>query len=744
MENAARRHSTRARDAERNGTISLLYCSRRGHRRHKVCLRRGHQHLDRPPLDGTLWHLDVDCRPRRRAVSLGHLDLQHGAWLRPLGDLHSQLLCYGRHLHLPGRALHVHRRVPACPPKGVVLLPRLRRGEPHEYLLQRRLRDGVVLHLEAVRVIAPEFLDGGEEPAELLARAVDVVLHLRLLRLHHRGVGQLGRGPLLQLGQRIRLDADLHVVPAAVLVLEVLHGAEAAEAALHHDAQVVAQRLALLHGVGRKHDGAALQRAADDVPHEAARLRVHARGGLVEQDDGGVTHERDGHGQLPLVAAAVAAARAVRVALKVHLLDQLAHRGVHVPLLQAADARVEAQQLARGHVEVDAVELGAVANVLARLRDLIRDGVRLALLHQPAATCLAALDVRVTRGGLELAREHLEGGGLAGTVDTQQAETLALGDTDAHAAHGVALVRVLLGKVLEDHHVRRLGRFQACNALALRDHVVVFLVGARRGRALPALQQPVAAVRELEKQRGSEEGDTLEEEEQEVLAADVHVEHVFTRPVLYGAALIVPVRHARHHLVLADVVHALAQAVVRQEAEDVLKRLPGVLGARVRVSQRWQQYASKQGDDAEEPCDTRDDGKGDHWRLEEVVAHVRHGDACPAEHEKQDEDAAECFTAVLFHVEGSEDDHHERSGEQEGEHVHCEVGKPEHDAVHAAHHLQMLGIVVPLPHDINSKSGTEHGCASDHADANLEQTCSRLVLRLAYVVVRERVIGHLD
>ena len=63
--------------------------------------------------------------------------------------------------------------------------------------------------------------------------------------------------------------------------------------------------LALLHAVGGEDDGAVPALGgdvADVIPHVPARHRVHARAGLVQEDDLGPADRRDGHRQLPLVA----------------------------------------------------------------------------------------------------------------------------------------------------------------------------------------------------------------------------------------------------------------------------------------------------------------------------------------------------------------------------------------------------------------------------------------------------------
>ena len=90
---------------------------------------------------------------------------------------------------------------------------------------------------------------------------------------------------LLEIAVR-RLDHfDLDLVSDAVLVLDMLCAAHAAEhATTNHDAKFSRESLGLLHRVCREDDGRPLVALTDllhDLPHEAARFRVHTRRRLV-------------------------------------------------------------------------------------------------------------------------------------------------------------------------------------------------------------------------------------------------------------------------------------------------------------------------------------------------------------------------------------------------------------------------------------------------------------------------------
>src|SRR5262249_35500093 len=71
-----------------------------------------------------------------------------------------------------------------------------------------------------------------------------------------------------------------------------------------HDRNVVAEDLGLVHVVGRENEGflASLD-GLDEIPEVAARLRIEAGRGLIEEQNRGVVHQRDGKKQALLLAA---------------------------------------------------------------------------------------------------------------------------------------------------------------------------------------------------------------------------------------------------------------------------------------------------------------------------------------------------------------------------------------------------------------------------------------------------------
>lgn len=76
---------------------------------------------------------------------------------------------------------------------------------------------------------------------------------------------------------------------------QVRHRVQGDEAPVVDDADPVAQRLRLLHVVGRhEHGGAAVADGADHVPHGQARLRVEGGGQLVEEEQLGIMDQGQG------------------------------------------------------------------------------------------------------------------------------------------------------------------------------------------------------------------------------------------------------------------------------------------------------------------------------------------------------------------------------------------------------------------------------------------------------------------
>ena len=80
-------------------------------------------------------------------------------------------------------------------------------------------------------------------------------------------------------------------------VLQEHRGAAAAQLPRRHDGLPVGQNVRLVHEVRGEQHQPALLAALQQPPEVAARVRVHARGRLVQDDDTRVAHQRLACGQ---------------------------------------------------------------------------------------------------------------------------------------------------------------------------------------------------------------------------------------------------------------------------------------------------------------------------------------------------------------------------------------------------------------------------------------------------------------
>src|SRR5438067_1294705 len=193
-----------------------------------------------------------------------------------------------------------------------------------------------------------------------------------------------------------------------------------------HDGDLIAQELRLLHVVGRQDDGlAARLDRLHQLPEIASRLRIESGGRLIEEQHRRIVDERDREQQPLLLAAGELAGVAPRELLQGAQADELIDLepvGVEPP--------EQRDRLAHGEKVLQRGPLEENAGVLAKAR----------------AERLAA--VAYLAGGRRQDPLHdLDGGGLAGAVRAEQAETDAFGHAERHAGHGGG-AGVLLDEVL--------------------------------------------------------------------------------------------------------------------------------------------------------------------------------------------------------------------------------------------------------------------------------------------------------
>src|SRR5690606_14733987 len=204
---------------------------------------------------------------------------------------------------------------------------------------------------------------------------------------------------------------------------ELLAGALGLDGAGVDDADAVAQPLGLLHVVRRvEHRHALGGQRLDGLEDRVARLRVHADGGLVEDEKLGPVEEPDADVQPALHAAGELLGRALGA---VGQADELEHLRGALPELGAAEAvepPEEQEVLPRGELGVD--------------RELLRDEAEQPLRLDLARAHPAPGDPHLAVVGGEQPGDHRDRRRLARPVGTEQPVGLPRRDVERHAADG--------------------------------------------------------------------------------------------------------------------------------------------------------------------------------------------------------------------------------------------------------------------------------------------------------------------
>mmetsp|Transcript_6528 Transcript_6528/g.23271 ORF Transcript_6528/g.23271 Transcript_6528/m.23271 type:complete len:1459 (-) Transcript_6528:109-4485(-) len=498
------------------------------------------------------------------------------------------------------------------------------------------------------------------------------------------------------------LQPDLREVALAEALLEVLHGAEAAQAAADHDADARAQRLALLHRVRRQHDRHALalrRHRRNQVPHEAARDGVHARRRLVEEQQRRIADHRDRHAQLALVAAAQRPRALVRELAQLHVRDLVRHHVRHLVLRHALDVREQLQVLAHGQQVEQRVKLRAIAEQPPHLH-LLRQDV------QPRQR-------RRARRRQQLAAQDAERGRLARAVDAQEAEHLSRGDAKAEAAHGSLAPAVHLAKVLEDNEVvvGAAGR----HALPLPRHVLVLhhrllrhvLVGhdARAHRRVREADVDGDGEREIEHRLKRQVGD--------VGARHEHVErvvHLLRRHERAPLAAVGVQEGQRLHERQRE--QRVAEREAREQAVDVLE--VAVDAARRRHGAH--DHGQQQQDEAEQVHHQHHVLRR-RVRLEQVGEAVgERGDGQAVQQHDGDGGGQRCAAHQLVGVVQVEQQDGDGRRHQVVERVPQEGGRPVGRDGHARDELLVLGRDLALLDQEHGERGGDEGEGDDHEE----------------------------
>ena len=173
-------------------------------------------------------------------------------------------------------------------------------------------------------------------------------------------------------------------------------------------------------------------------------LRVQIAGRLVGDDGGRIVHQRAGNGKSLLLAAGHLIGMAVHLAFQT---DQLQHVGnplFDLGLLRAHDPHGKGHVLIDRHFFDQAVILKHDADRAAQVGNFA-----LANSFQRIA-----VDVDGAGGGLQLAGDELDDGGLTGTGRTDQEAELAVLDLHGNAVEGLVTLRIGFYNISKFNHIR--------------------------------------------------------------------------------------------------------------------------------------------------------------------------------------------------------------------------------------------------------------------------------------------------
>ena len=223
-----------------------------------------------------------------------------------------------------------------------------------------------------------------------------------------------GRGELGWIGE---LQPD---VAARDQPLELVGGALRDEPAVVEEGDPVSQPVGLLEVLGGEEDRhAGGDQAANDLPHGAARARIEASGGLVQENDTRVADKRHRQIQLALHPAGVGARRLSGSVDQVEPVQQVGSLAATLGPVQVIEVGHEQEVLLAGEQVVHGGELARDADDLAHRVGLAND-VMAEDPHGPAV-------------GLDQRGEDLDGCGLAGAIRTEQREDRAFRDVQVDA-----------------------------------------------------------------------------------------------------------------------------------------------------------------------------------------------------------------------------------------------------------------------------------------------------------------------
>ncbi len=206
-----------------------------------------------------------------------------------------------------------------------------------------------------------------------------------------------------------------------------------------------------------KHKTAAWHDGSKSAPHDALGADVHAGGGFVEEEHGGVAHEGDGEGEFALVAAGELGGHAVLEELEADGADDL--MDVVFDARDAADAGIEAEVFEYGHL-IARVDLGAHAQRGSSCSAVFADGD------------VFDKDFAAVVRGSDVASDEADCGTFAGSIGAQKGKDFAAFDAKRNVLYGDVAAK----SFCEVHHSKTVvGR--DVDALDFGGDFIIRLVG---------------------------------------------------------------------------------------------------------------------------------------------------------------------------------------------------------------------------------------------------------------------------
>src|SRR5665647_1431278 len=298
---------------------------------------------------------------------------------------------------------------------NAVLLPQGPAGEVQEHHLEVGLGD---VHLGDARACRGS---SRRPPRQDLVG----ILHQQhgMVFVDHRLADTVDLRPAFHHPLEVVVDAELHVSFLTDDLHELVVGPDGDHLAVVDDADAIAELLRLGHVVGRVQDRHALVAEREDaVEDRAPALRVDAHCRLVQVQDAGFVQQGHADVDAPLHAAAELLHAVLLTVDQRDEREHLVHPRVQLGSRETVHLAPEQQVLAGAHVGIQGDVLGDHAD---RLFDRMGVGDHGAAVYEGVAAA-----------GVQQAREHGDGGALAGAVGPEQAEDLAPGDVEADAIDG--------------------------------------------------------------------------------------------------------------------------------------------------------------------------------------------------------------------------------------------------------------------------------------------------------------------